>query len=211
MNEPGQSIADRWMRFVERIAGDAKSPAQALSGLEVAYADPPRAYHNLNHIADCLGVMDQMPEATGPAIELAIWYHDAIYDPFSKTNEQDSALFMRRAATDMGIANEIIDAAASLILITANHQQAASPDEQVIADIDLSIIASPAPAYDRYALAIRKEYKDVEELAYQTGRQQFLQSLLDAPVLFRTQWARTRRFDQQARANISRELASLQP
>jgi predicted metal-dependent HD superfamily phosphohydrolase len=205
-------IAARWPRLIQRLVGDANhSTTKALADLEAAYADPPRAYHNLNHIAECLDLLDQIPADHDPSIELAIWYHDAIYDPFSKSNEQDAADFMRRAATDLGVAADVIESAARLILITANHHQASAPDEQIIADIDLSILASPAPAYDRYARAIREEYKEVDEPTYRLARKAFLRSLLDPPSIFHTPWAHTRKYDQRAKANITQELATLTP
>ena len=54
------------------------------------YTEPHRRYHDLRHIADML--------CKGEALKLsdeqvmAVWFHDAIYDPTSKTNEADSAV-----------------------------------------------------------------------------------------------------------------------
>jgi predicted metal-dependent HD superfamily phosphohydrolase len=62
--------------------------------LHAAYSEKRRFYHTVDHIDAMLthfdGVKDiaERPEE----LELAIWFHDAIYKPLSKTNELNRSL-----------------------------------------------------------------------------------------------------------------------
>jgi predicted metal-dependent HD superfamily phosphohydrolase len=58
-----------------------------------AYSSPERYYHNLAHIQDSLSVFNQTSSlaAHSEEVELAIWFHDAVYDPRRSDSEQRSA------------------------------------------------------------------------------------------------------------------------
>ncbi|MCA9980769.1 MAG: hypothetical protein KDD89_08050, partial [Anaerolineales bacterium] len=51
--------------------------------LRQRYREPQRTYHNLAHLAHALAVADGLrPYADDfTAVGLALWFHDAIYDP----------------------------------------------------------------------------------------------------------------------------------
>ena len=70
-------------------------PAGSYERITAMYAEPHRHYHNRQHIADCLTEFDHVREvAVEPdAVEFAIWFHDALYDPCAGDNE---ALSWRR-------------------------------------------------------------------------------------------------------------------
>jgi predicted metal-dependent HD superfamily phosphohydrolase len=77
--------------------GDTKRAYEALKTL---YQEPHRAYHNLQHIKECLALSGRVREvaAVTEVLTFAIWYHDAIYDPKAKNNEERSAdLFAEHA------------------------------------------------------------------------------------------------------------------
>ena len=60
------------------------------------YDAPGRHYHNLRHIRHCLAELDAAKSlAKDPtSVELAIWFHDAVYDPQCHDNEERSAQLM---------------------------------------------------------------------------------------------------------------------
>lgn len=66
---------------------------ELLANLSTLYSEPHRKYHNLQHIHYCLR---QAKEVLGAAVPLgihhAIWFHDAVYDPYAAkgTNENNS-------------------------------------------------------------------------------------------------------------------------
>ena len=79
---------------------------------------------------------------------------------------------------------------------------------ELLVSIDLSILGAPDDRYDVYAKAVRAEYAHVPDDLWRTGRSSVLQRFLDARVIFPdpafADW-----LEAQARANLSRELASL--
>src|SRR5262245_59080574 len=58
------------------------------------YSESHRHSHTIRHIEECLNEFDAVRHlATQPvAVELAIWFHDAIYDTHASDNEEQSAL-----------------------------------------------------------------------------------------------------------------------
>ncbi len=90
MNAPSSDRLARLWRQVSTATGDPQSIYRELASL---YSQPHRYYHNLHHIAECLAEFDSVRHlASQPvAVELAIWFHDAIYDTRAQDNEERSA------------------------------------------------------------------------------------------------------------------------
>lgn len=65
--------------------------AHAWSVLCQRYTEPHRHYHTLNHVHAMLGALDGIAGSIGldfgrlDLIEMAIWFHDIVYDPRSST------------------------------------------------------------------------------------------------------------------------------
>ena len=71
----------RWTALWQRLGAQGDANA-VYDNLIARYSEPHRAYHTLEHIGHCLDEFEQVRHlATNPdAVELALWYHDAIYD-----------------------------------------------------------------------------------------------------------------------------------
>lgn len=69
--QPLPMLADRWFNLCQTSGLDGRGAWTAMSE---AYGEPSRAYHNLRHIGDCLGRLDEFAHlAENPAaIEFAI-------------------------------------------------------------------------------------------------------------------------------------------
>lgn len=175
------------------------------------YSTPERAYHNLAHIQACLTEFEAVKSlASDPiALQAAIWFHDVIYDPQAHDNEERSADFAAEQLRSLGLDEAQIEQVKNLILAT-KHDRPVRGDAALLVDIDLSILGKPAEEFDRYDAAIRQEYSWVAEDAYRTGRTQVLQKFLDRPSIYQTEHFFSR-YEAQARANLQRAIAKLNP
>lgn len=190
----------RWIDLCHRLGLDGTSEWESIRD---HYDHPQRAYHNLSHIADCLRQFDQCVElAQDPeTLEMAIWFHDVIYDPHSTENELKSAemaaVFL--SSTSLG------PAVHELILATCHRNEPLEGDAALIADIDLSILGSAPSIYRRYAAAIRNEYSFVPDDQYAAGRTKILSGFLKRPQLFSGPSFREA-LESNARINLQTEI-----
>lgn len=172
-----------------------------------AYSAPGRHYHNIGHIEDCLAALESVTGLSAREREIltaAIWWHDVVYDPTRSDNEEQSA----KLAED-NLAPDLRSEAGRLIRLTKTHN--VQPGDRlgaIMISIDLGILGADAATYASYAAAIRREYGHVPDDAYRAGRAAVLESFAARPEIYpeATFFAR---LEQQARANIARELKSL--
>jgi len=176
------------------------------------YSEPHRRYHTMTHIEDCLAQVaasTDFSDKQRSLMEAAIWFHDAIYDPTQPDNEAQSAKLAIEQLSSAGFEPAFIDEVSRLILLTAGHS--VEPHDTLgarLVSIDLSILGASTERYVAYADAIRHEYSHVPEPLYRAGRAAILGRFLQETRLFADPlWAE--RFETQARANLTREIASL--
>ena len=81
-------------------------------------------------------------------------------------------------------------------------------DAELLVDIDLSILGSPAERFERYDQDVRKEYAWVPGFRYREARAQVLQSFLDRPQLYHGPHA-VQLLEAQARLNLTAALSRL--
>jgi len=180
--------------------------------LEKAYAQPHRRYHTRRHIEVCLELLatvDGLGGGDHRALERAIWWHDAVYDPRRSDNEAMSAALAERDLAAVGVPAPQIAEVARLIRLTAAHH--AEPGDRLGAlmiSIDLAILGAADSDYDAYARAVRAEYAHLPPQQYRAGRRRVLEALLASDPLFPDE-AFHARFEAAARANLVRELKGL--
>ena len=208
MADTGAILKARWLELCP--AGVACS--ETFSELLAAYGSRARAYHNTGHIAALLqlSAAHAADLTDHDAVDLAIFYHDAVYDPSRPDNELRSAEFARERLPALGVLAERIDWIARAI--EATKHSAASPtgdrDLDHLLDFDLSILAADPATYDAYAQAIRQEYAIYPDAIYRSGRAKVLTAFLDAAAIYRVpKLAET--WDSLARCNLAAELAGL--
>lgn len=189
-------------------------PAQAEALVE-AYAQPPRAYHHLGHVADVIAHAQAI--AAGPGwqsqreLYLAICYHDAIYVAGRRDNEARSADLARaHCARHLQGSGIDVDWVAELILLTARHGSVEAVDLDRDAaqflDCDMAILAADASHFDAYDLAIAQEYRGVvPAFLFRFNRRRFLKGLLARPQIYLSDHGRTH-WETLARANLRRAL-----
>ncbi|MGC4014762.1 MAG: hypothetical protein QM755_09650 [Luteolibacter sp.] len=197
-------MKSRFLMWCISAGADGESAGLLWLDLGSRYSEPHRHYHTLEHIGASLAILDEVE--VNPAIEGAIWFHDVIYDPTRDDNEVQSAAFFVEA-TRAWIDPALADRVNRLVLATdPRAARGEDPEECLMTDIDLAILAAEVPAYDAYAQSIRKEYAHVPDEEFRRGRQAVMQRFLDAPV-YRSGTFQSR--EPKARENILRELAVL--
>ena len=200
----------KWIEFWQKL-GVKNNPAPYFTELETRYSEPHRAYHNLAHVADCLEEFEPVKHlARDPlAVEMAIWYHDAVYDPRAKDNEERSAKLATRVGNKISLPSPLNQRVKNLILATKKHDASLDPDAAVLVDVDLSILGRGPRRFDEYENQIRQEYGWVSDEAFAAGRKAVLDSFLTRPVIYSTEIFRNK-YEQQARENLKRSIVKLQ-
>jgi len=142
-------------------------------------------------------------------VELAIWYHDVIYDSRAEDNEEKSA---HRATIDldaMGVSGTPRREVQRLILLTKHDCLPADMDGRIIVDVDLSILAQPAEVFDRYECAVRSEYAWVPDEEFWPKRRDFLKAMLSREHIFCTP-DYVQRHQRTARENLERSVRQIE-
>ncbi|MGE3804718.1 MAG: metal-dependent phosphohydrolase [Gemmataceae bacterium] len=203
-------LSARWQALLV-VLQPATEPRQPVCAeLIAAYQQPARAYHNLDHLRYMFAIIDRLASCTEDmhAVELAAWFHDAVYDPRAHDNEEQSAALAERRLRELGLPPALIAQVCALILLTKSHQPASvDKNGQVLCDADLAILGSEN-GYLEYAAAIRQEYSWVPEPDYRKGRAAVLESFLKRKHIYHTEIIRLER-EERARANVQRELDRL--
>jgi predicted metal-dependent HD superfamily phosphohydrolase len=206
MNTP---TLEAWARLWREVA-PAADPRPVYQELATLYAQPHRHYHNLGHIAACLAEFNAARSlALQPlALELAIWFHDAVYDPHAPDNEECSAALAARRLSEAGGVRELREAVAVLVLATKAHDGALHVDAPLLVDVDLSILGRTAEEFAQYERQIRAEYAWVPEATFAAKRAELLERFLDRPHLYWTEPFRSK-YERPARANLEGSIRKL--
>jgi predicted metal-dependent HD superfamily phosphohydrolase len=199
----GEGLRARWDADVSGAPGERSDAAFA--DLIARYREPHRRYHTTAHLDAVFDALDLLGERR-PAVRLAAWYHDVIYDPTASDNEAASAALARHVLPRLGVDPTVVAETARLIELTRDHAVAADDTAgAALIDADLSVLGADPSVYDRYATSVRAEYGHVSDGVWRAGRAAVLRSFLDRPVLFLTGTGRDR-WEGPARVNLTREL-----
>jgi predicted metal-dependent HD superfamily phosphohydrolase len=203
-----------WRTHVTAIgAFDAGMSNRAFDALCASYAEPQRHYHTLDHVVALFDTLEEYAEEISDPSRLAfaVWYHDAIYDPQAKDNEERSAERAQKELKALGAHPLLIDRVAKLVLATKNHMGATGGDydDDVFLDADFCILGSSPETYQQYVADVREEYAHLSDEEWKKGRGGFLEKVAEAPRIFRTGIFEGA-YAKQARANIKAELRSLE-
>lgn len=173
-------MKSRWLDLAQSLGMAEASAVEIWRELAAAYGADGRFYHNLSHIEHTLDVAEQLREVAVDftAVQLALWFHDVVYNPRRSDNEAESAAYAERVLRPFGVPDDLLAKVRTLILATQTHEASNDPDGWVMLDADLAILSAPPAQYDAYAQAIRQEYSFVPEEAYVVGRTAVLQKFL---------------------------------
>lgn len=183
-------------------AGDGDDSREEWSTLIGRWSEPHRRYHTLAHLLFMLELLDA--QDAEPATMLAAWYHDAVYDPTSSNNEEDSARLAEQSLPRLGLAG-MAGRVGDLVRMTADHQHPDDDDQAaLLLAADLAILGQPPALYLRYVERVRAEYAHVGDHDFRAGRSAVLRGLLDRERLF--EHPAFADLEATARANLQAEL-----
>lgn len=209
LNDAGSKAGARFSGLLERL-GVGSLADEVYPALADHYSGSGRFYHNLKHVLQCLGVLDGVRERLRDpdAAELALWFHDVVYDPGAHDNELRSALkFDREVGVHLPTARA--DAVHAMIMATVHPSAAEDPDEQLVADIDLSGMGLEWSKFLSDSEALRRECRHLTDSEFQLGTLAFFKKLLARPSIYLTEFFRDR-YGDKARRNIEEFIARLE-
>lgn len=163
------------------------------------YSEPHRYYHGLAHIEDLLSMAESEGKYSYEMVT-TILFHDAVYYPQSKFNEELSAALYRydmRSSADLRVVEAII--------ASKNHLDPVNEDLSpwVLNFLDYDLAGLASNKFEENSARIFLEYKDAVTFdVFLEGRAKFFMSLLSRKCLYwkHPQW------DEPARDNIYKEL-----
>ena len=192
-------------------------PPDQRAAIEAAYAEPPRAYHDLAHVGEVLRRFAEV--AAGPGwtqpreVAFAILYHDAIYVAGAKDNEARSAQ-LARAHLARWAPEADADRVATLIEYTARHGTWApadfegDDDARLFLDCDMAILGADPADFDAYDRGIAAEYRGVVPgFLYTLNRKRFLKGVLARGRIYLSDFFHDR-LDARARNNLRRAITT---
>lgn len=181
-----------------------ESPSDLSDQLLAAYSEPQRHYHSQKHLAECLSLFGQVQHlAAHPGeVGIALWFHDAIYDVRGKSNERQSADWALRVLRDANADTNVQQRVERLIMATRHDATPTDGDQQLLVDIDLTILGSNPERFAEYDRQVRAEYSWVPGFIYNMKRKGVLKAFLSRPSIYNTSYF-SERYEQQARINLA--------
>lgn len=193
----------------------ARSSDSAVNGAEIAdtllklYSDSGRHYHTIGHIEFCLSLFDQVKDqCTLPdAVELAIWFHDAIYNFPLIENEKLSADYFMNVSEGC-MPDELRQNVFHQVIATDHKSRPIDQDQQILVDIDLSGFGRPWDHFVRDGLNIRQELAYQDDDQFYQQQISFIKQLAGRGNFYNTPWFQDQ-FEKTAQSNLSRYLELL--
>lgn len=173
------------------------------------YTSGNRYYHNIEHIINCQQQLDgfiknneYLNMTNINELRLALWFHDIIYDARLNNNEELSAILAEELLRPIA---ESYDNVPELILFTKHNRVANNFNEELISDIDLSILGSFHKEYKKYSDGIRLEYGFVPDYQYYQARLKILQSIYNKDRIYYTRYFKNL-YEVSAKQNVLQEI-----
>ncbi len=199
-------------RELWKSLGATRADEELHAELIKRYREPQRHYHSEQHLDECLRhFAGARGEAEHPAeVELALWFHDAVYDPKRPDNEARSAEWAVEAATAAGLGPEVAARVRSLVMVTRHDEAHApvTPDERLVVDVDLAILGASLGRFEEYERQVRAEYSGVPGVLFRPRRRAILRGFLARERIYRTSHFHDR-FETKARENLHRSVTRL--
>ena len=175
-----------------------------------SYSEPHRHYHTTQHLDECFTWLDGARSLAEHfhEVELALWFHDAVYQVRMQDNEERSASWAEAAAMKAGLSSMVVERVRALILATKHNSPPATQDAALLVDADLAVLGAPVERFDEYERQVREEYAWVPGLLFRRKRREILESFLARPHVYSTEHFRAS-LESTARTNLTRSIRRL--
>ena len=186
------------------------APESLYNEVIARYSEPHRSYHTTQHLDECFVRLDEARHLAEHIfeVELALWFHDAVYAPRNQDNEEQSASWAHAAAEQSGLPTTVAARVRQLILATKHDASPTGADAALVVDVDLAILGAPVERFDEYERQVRQEYSWVPGFLFRRKRREILEGFLARPHVYNTEHFRAS-FETYARANLARSIERL--
>lgn len=222
-------MTNKWLFTIAGISGVSNDDLlewceEVWSILKFNYTQSHRYYHNFDHIRTLLKMFDKNKNHFNDpiAVELAIWFHDIVYNPVSKFNEDASAEIAHSLIMKLN-KPELAETVRQLVMFTkwtsewfyastveeiTKHLDKANNDFLLLRDMDWSGLASDSKIYEMNCKNLRAEVSFLNDFEYAKKRLAFLNIITVLPrPLYCTEVFY--KFESKATENISKEVEHL--
>jgi predicted metal-dependent HD superfamily phosphohydrolase len=215
----GLELQGRWFRLCDNLGFKFNYESEESGETNLSfefeqlfykYSEGQRYYHTPKHLLECLNEFDQVKSLVNfpNQTELALWFHDVVYNPEGKDNEEKSKEYALKVLSNLGLNTKTLEQVGNLVLLTKHQVNPPTIDEKILLDIDLSIFGKSKEVFDEYEMNIRKEYSWATEKEFKGGRSKILQYFLNRDSIYATDYFKAR-YEMQARVNLERSLGNL--
>jgi len=200
---------DQWQQMWARL-GAAAADGSIFDRLIACYAEPHRRYHTVRHLDECFAKFQELrTEADHPQeIELALWFHDAVYDTRRQDNEARSADWARATVRAANLPAVVGERVHELVMTTRHDATPGETDQKALVDVDLSILGENPERFDEYESQIREEYSWVPTIVFRSKRRKILKGFLARASIFNTRKF-VEAYEARARTNPVRAIKRL--
>jgi predicted metal-dependent HD superfamily phosphohydrolase len=199
-----------WQSLANALFESYEDFMEVFENLFKKYNQSKRYYHNTQHLISLLNRFQELRSLLNEplAFELAIWFHDSVYEPLSQNNEIRSADLLAKLLKRANVTEKTVQKSKDLILATKSHKSnGLDYDECLFLDLDLEILSSDDQTYQLYCQAIRKEFKSVPQNLFNQKRLEVVQGFLGREKIFQTEIFAN--LESKARANLEAERNKL--
>lgn len=186
-----------------------------------AYLAGDRVYHSINHIVDGLDKLEDAIEYTeakgmkvdADALTLAWYLHDVVKKKNSRVDEERSAKYAYDTCVK-ALREDIAEKVKKCVLVTKHDEkhQPMTIEEELSADVDLSIFGESSKIFNEYENDIRREFYFANDIEFIDARIQVLEKFQkrykDGGHIYYTDFFREK-YEEQARENLDRSIARL--
>lgn len=204
----GRTSIGRWRQMC--VALGLGECASEYARVIRAWSARGRYYHTIAHLTACLEELDSVRHSSErlAEVELALWFHDAVYRTYRRDNESRSAAWAARFIGDHGASHDVAARVYDLVLATTHRALPSRGDAALMVDVDLSILGQCDDIYDAFEWNVRREYWWVPRRRYRVARIRILTSLLSRATIYQCPELQ-QRYEAAARRNLARAIAAL--